>query len=67
VRDFDSWPIEAQQEVTRLRKESAAFRIARNEARQEADRLRERLGEQRPEGLLTLNQTNAAIRRGGRK
>ncbi len=30
MNNFDEWPIEAQQEVTRLRKESAAYRIARN-------------------------------------
>ena len=31
----DTWPIEAQQEIKRLRVESAGYRIQRNAARQE--------------------------------
>lgn len=61
----DSWPIEAQQEIRRLRTESANYRIQRNAARQELAALREELG--RPEGLPTLGQTYAAIRRGASK
>lgn len=58
----DTWPIEAQVEIKRLRSESANYRIQRNAARQELAALRERLGDDRPEGLLSAGQTYAAAR-----
>ncbi len=53
----DSWPIAAQMEIGRLRKENASYRIQRNKLREELDALQ---GD-RPEGLLTLPQTLDAV------
>jgi len=47
--DTDTWPIEAQQAIERLRAECAKHRIARNKAQQERDAARAELAALRAE------------------